>query len=634
MKRSILCLATWLALLLMSGNAVGQTIEYAEARDTPALHARNYWVAANARVLTDSAKEAIRSGRFLPRLRAMSNPVAAGLITHENAQFAVTFAELICANHANRSLQLRCRTDENGHRAHPRVNARTCSGTPDLYALLPQDCFRPYAITLTGRTVRIPNKIEEVITPDAAPIVAPQTPIIEARGPPITPIIPPRERGTSSADEALRHQQTLERVDVLEELLQRWRIVTGAAVLLLLMALFIITVLWKRHFQLKSAHQEDVRRLEALYHTSSDELTRARDSKEEVSERASAAEYAATSMHQFATQEVLPRIQEITAERDQAHLDLLNLKNEHALCHDETSIIEELHGRLNASEIHLAEALARDEVLKREVTVLREEKAAHTARSSGRPSMVNEELLNHLADNDIKITHYENAARMREAHIGTLEQDMEDLRKSRRILETINTQTLEKLQECRQHVLELRSQNTQLNTSLKALRQEQREPTEPVALSMGNAPTKMDETLQMATRQAVPARGAIGMRFPGGNMTQPMGSVGPFRLEPDMYEGPIEDASAEYWGDVNDHVGLPSHPPSGVTRVHEATLAPPPPPPSFFRGYAALDDSSTKRISVEEIQRLAAKAQLQDPHEPSGSFFDGTPDEVAAPKKS
>ncbi len=207
LKRTLPCLAALACALAFLTGFGPPSIAFAQAletqTDTPALHFRDYGLRSLEPLLTDEARQGLRSGRLRPSLSTFLHPARYGLIAPGDAAYAVSVTELLCLNRENRSLQLACR-QEDGTRRTIRLSAEACAQQTPLPSLLPRGC-RPYVSTIEGRTVAIRRaQRPEVAAAQAADLDFTQ-PIAEAvAAPPAEPEPPRSQTGPPSPPAQVR----------------------------------------------------------------------------------------------------------------------------------------------------------------------------------------------------------------------------------------------------------------------------------------------------------------------------------------------------------------------------------------------------------------------------------------------
>ncbi len=187
MKFVLQSLVLLLCLLFGRGaqaQAPSYTMTHETVTDTPANHFEDYWVQANAPLLTESGRTRLQRGQVRLSLRAMSNPARYGLIDPTAATNVVTAAKLLCENRETGALQLRCRMPGEPHGRRVRLTESQCQGAPDLYTLVPEGCQRPYVMTVEGREVQL-SRITRVADPpsppnEPEPAAEPQTSVVVA----------------------------------------------------------------------------------------------------------------------------------------------------------------------------------------------------------------------------------------------------------------------------------------------------------------------------------------------------------------------------------------------------------------------------------------------------------------------
>lgn len=171
MKFVLQSLVLLLCLLFGRGaqaQAPSYTMTHETVTDTPANHFENYWLLANAPLLTESGRTRLQRGQVRLSLRAMSNPARYGLIDPTAATHVVTAAKLLCENRETGSLQLRCRMPDEPHGRRVRLTESQCRGAPDLYTLVPEGCQRPHVMTVEGREVQL-SRITRIADPAPPP---------------------------------------------------------------------------------------------------------------------------------------------------------------------------------------------------------------------------------------------------------------------------------------------------------------------------------------------------------------------------------------------------------------------------------------------------------------------------------
>ncbi len=213
MKFELQSLVLLLCLLFGRGaqaQAPSYTMTYETVTDTPANHFEDYWLLANAPLLTESGRTRLERGQVRLSLRAMSNPARYGLIDLAAATNVVTAAKLLCENRENGSLQLRCRMPGEPHGRRVRLTGSQCQGAPDLYTLVPEGCQRPYVMTVEGREVqlsRITRVVDQPSPPDEPEPAAEPQPVVAAN-PLSDSAVGGLQRELSAEREAAREHRT------------------------------------------------------------------------------------------------------------------------------------------------------------------------------------------------------------------------------------------------------------------------------------------------------------------------------------------------------------------------------------------------------------------------------------------